>query len=245
MPPAAVTTTPRSGDLQPCGSGALAVLTRGNPLPRHAGQKCFSITPGVQDKMVAAFVRCRDDTGHEGGTYATLKPADRMQVQGVGMFGSLQQITTHNCHHGTMVIGRYDVKKDVLHRDAYIRPSLVKRHGNGRLFNRTTRLRKMAVKRVLAPATSITRILSTSTKARAAAHRASLSVSDKTLEGDCCVGYSYTAGTLIEDIRPCGEQAYSTSIAGTAPYSTPSGMRGTTPRSTQALLHGHLLDASQ
>ena len=142
MPPAAVTTTPRSGDLQPCGSGALAVLTRGNPLPRHAGQKCFSITPGVQDKMVAAFVRCRDDTGHEGGTYATLKPADRMQVQGVGMFGSLQQITTHNCHHGTMVIGRYDVKKDVLHRDAYIRPSLVKRHGNNRLFNRDDQIEK-------------------------------------------------------------------------------------------------------
>ena len=98
---------------------------------------------------------------------------------------------------------------------------------------------------MLAPATSITRILSTSTKARAAAHRASLSVSDKTLEGDCCVGYSYTAGTLIEDIRPCGEQAYSTSTVGIAPYSTPSGMRGTTPKSTQARHHDHLPAASQ
>lgn len=97
------------------------------------------------------------------------------------------------------VIGRYDVKKGLLHRDACIRPSRGKRHGSDRLFNRRAKLRKMAVKRVLAPASSITRMLSTSTKARAAAHRASLSASDKTLEGDCCVGYSYTAGTLIDD----------------------------------------------
>ena len=97
------------------------------------------------------------------------------------------------------MIGQCDVKKGLLHRDACIRPRRGKRHGSDRLFNRTPKLRKMAVKRVLAPASSITRMLSTSTKARAAAHRASLSASDKTLEGDCCVGYSYTAGTLIDD----------------------------------------------
>jgi hypothetical protein len=66
MPPAAVTTTPRSRDIQPCESGALAGLTRGTPLPRHAGQKCFAITPGAQDTIVDAFVRFRDDTGCEG-----------------------------------------------------------------------------------------------------------------------------------------------------------------------------------
>ena len=53
-----------------------------------------------------------------GGTYATLKPADGMQVQGVGMFASLQQITAHNCHDSATVIGYQELKKAEVHRDA-------------------------------------------------------------------------------------------------------------------------------